>query len=868
MKTTPIIIQEENNIVRTNEPITLGVPFPQGMVKNEVGLKLLNETGDRIALQTQPLALWPDRSVKWFLLDFQASITSRSLLNYQLIPESQNSERLEGISLKKDNDAWFINTGATSFFIDTKVFLPFKRVVKNNTEVIDGSSASCLLTDSNGGVYVPEINDITVETGGRLRTVIKIKGRYRFRNNKDSVLFIARIHFYYNKSFAKIEFVLRNINPAHHHGGLWDLGDKGSVFFKDLTVRIPLSRQEDLQIRYGLEDYNNNLAEIDGDDVIIYQDSSGGENWKSKNHRNRFGKVMHRFRGFEVSSGGKTVDKGLRAQPIIFVGNDQVGISGAIKQFWQNFPKAVTINKNSMELSLYPKQFSDLYELQGGEQKTHVFYLDFGGDEVALDWVHSPLIARSTPEWYSDSKAIPYITFGIGDEEYDQLIEAAVKGGKSFFNKREIVDEYGWRNFGEIYADHEAVRHKGPDPLVSHYNNQYDPIYGCIRQYVIRSDKRWYELMDDLAHHVVDIDIYHTDEDRDEYNGGMFWHTDHYLDAGTATHRSFTKDHIQSRGQGYGGGPGLEHCYTMGMLFHYYLTGEVASKETVLEIAGWVMRVLSCSSTILGAMHKFKKQISLVKRLVKGEHIPFLKYPFTRSTGNSINTLLDAYLLTGDRVYIETVEELIAGCISPKNVIEKRNLLNVEVAWSYNVCLQSVGRYLDVKQSMDETDEMYCYARESLLHYARWMRDNEYPYLDKPEILEFPNETWPAQDIRKSNVFYYAYKYSGAEERGAFLEKAKFFYEYTIKTLLQFDTRTHTRPVVLLLQNHGMHHYFMQYRDSLPVYKQPCKGIPVADEYWSLKTVFTQLAEDLIKAIKNTTLSKELKWLKLRLQNM
>ena len=30
------------------------------------------------------------------------------------------------------------------------------------------------------------------------------------------------------------------------------------------------------------------------------------------------------------------------------------------------------------------------------------------------------------------------------------------------------------------------------------------------------------------------------------------------------------------------------------------------------------------------------------------------------------------------------------------------------------------------------------------------------PVLDKPEMLEFPNETWAAQDMRKSEVFKFA----------------------------------------------------------------------------------------------------------------
>ena len=55
---------------------------------------------------------------------------------------------------------------------------------------------------------------------------------------------------------------------------------------------------------------------------------------------------------------------------------------------------------------------------------------------------------------------------------------------------------------------------------------------------------------DELAGHVTDIDIYHTSRDRAAYNGGYFWHTQHYQPAGTATHRAYSS----ARGSS-GGGP-------------------------------------------------------------------------------------------------------------------------------------------------------------------------------------------------------------------------------------------------------------------------------------------------------------------------
>ena len=73
---------------------------------------------------------------------------------------------------------------------------------------------------------------------------------------------------------------------------------------------------------------------------------------------------------------------------------------------------------------------------------------------------------------------------------YLALVDIAIKGENTFFDRREIIDEYGWRNFGDLYADHEAVGHPGLHPLVSHYNNQYDVIYGAVVQYARSGDRR------------------------------------------------------------------------------------------------------------------------------------------------------------------------------------------------------------------------------------------------------------------------------------------------------------------------------------------------------------------------------------------
>ena len=81
------------------------------------------------------------------------------------------------------------------------------------------------------------------------------------------------------------------------------------------------------------------------------------------------------------------------------------------------------------------------------------------------------------------------------------------------------------------------------------------------------------------------------------------------------------------------------------------------------------------------------------------------------------------------------------------------------------------------------------------------MVENEQTYLATPEKMEYPNETWAAQDFRKTNVLLYASKYSEIGSKNKFIEKAEQVYIEAIEQLLEFDTNQLTRPIALLMQN-------------------------------------------------------------------
>jgi hypothetical protein len=146
--------------------------------------------------------------------------------------------------------------------------------------------------------------------------------------------------------------------------------------------------------------------------------------------------------------------------------------------------------------------------------------------------------------------------------------------------------------------------------------------------------------------------------------------------------------------------------------------------------------------------------------------------------------------------------------------VESRNLLDAENRWFYTMFLQSLAKYLDHKAQLGQLDAAYAYGRLALLRYARWMAAREYPFLEKPELLEYPTETWPAQDMRKCEVLQAAARHAAGDERRVFAERAAFFFDYVVRTLAAMPTRTLARPIVLLLSFGYSRAWFAKHPES------------------------------------------------------
>jgi hypothetical protein len=780
--------------VRVGEPVTVGVPLPAGLCRDEARISV-SGAATSIPVQATALERWPDGSIRWALLDFQANAPAA----YQVAFSNAPVAPLDTLTLREADGVPEIESAGLVFRVYPKG--EFRVDVRGRQRRAAVRRVSIDLTRQDGVLVHPDVTGVQWEVRGPLRSVLRVDATFGDLSGK-ALRLAARLHFYARVPAVRLEVTLANPSRAEHPGGFWELGDAGSVLIRDCAVRVETGAPT--AVAYSTAP-GEPLA-TSAFPFELYQDSSGGENWNSRVHVNRDGIVPTSFRGYRVKAGAEVRD-GRRATPLVWTDDGFAQTGVAVRHFWQNAPKSVEADARHIVFRLFPAQFADLHEIQGGEQKTHVLHVAFGRDDVsemALDWARCPALATAAPEWYCRAGAVPYLTPVATDpnEEYVDLVQSIVEGPRSFENRREFIDEYGWRNFGDIYADHEAVFHKSAQPLISHYNNQYDAIAGFGYHFLRSSDPRWWAAFEELAWHVRDIDIYHTTGDKSAYSGGLFWHTAHYVDAGRSSHRSYPKaDGVP------GGGPANEHAYSTGLMLHYLLTGETESRDAAIGLAEWVLRVDD------GRLTPFRWVTGGDTGLASKTHSMDYHGP-GRGAGNAIVVLLNGYRLTGRGEFLEKADALIRRCIHPDDDIAARELQDPERRWSYTVFLQALGRYLDDKVVRNELDERYAYARASLLHYARWMADNESLYLDKPEILEYPTETWAAQDMRKSDVFKFAARYGTAGERNLFLSRATHFFTASMRMLGERETRFTARPRVLMMICGFMHAAFQTGADG------------------------------------------------------
>lgn len=747
-------------------PLRFAVPFARNSTCGDKSWQVTHSQKGVLPSQSRVVARWPNGNVMWLAVD-------------TLIPPESNGEFALAVvdSCDAANAVPVALQDAKSSLIELE---QDKLIVR------------LFARDKEGNLRAAATSSRSVVENGAVQTTYEIEGELSLAKKLD-VRCLAT--FYREEQLLRIDLCVTNPSRARHDGGYWDLGDPGSILLDELFLKI--SCPSDSRNVYW-ESSAGDVKKSKLSEFRIVQSSSGGENWDSPNHIDRDGELSVCAPGYRVWHDGR-ISEGKRLDPTVYVVGDTGAIGCAVCHFWQKFPTEITTDGEWLAVKLLPSAPRP-HEIQGGECLSQVIWLDLKKVDSPvfsrLRWVHDPPIAHCCGAAYTESGVVPFLPAAneVGRPEQEKLLLSALEGDESLFAKREVIDEYGWRNFGDLWADHEQEYSEVDRPIISHYNNQYDPLYGFLVQFLRTGDRRWWQLADDLAKHVIDIDIYHTKLDRALYSGGMFWHTAHYLDAGTSTHRSMSRQMINAKMPAPGGGPANEHNYSSGLMLYYCLTGNARARRSVVGLADWVIQIDRGDLHPLGILSAAPTGSASSTREM-GYHGP------GRGAGNSINALLDGWLLTQQMQYLTKLDELVRRTISPIDDICSLNLLDAENRWSYTVYLQSLQRLIHFTFGVEAARSLREYARESVKHYAMWMLANERSYFDREDTLEFPTVTWAAQELRKGVVMAISsYLIDDPDQRRRLFDRGIEFLDDSWARLMRRPGRHCTRPIALVLQ--------------------------------------------------------------------
>jgi hypothetical protein len=263
--------------------------------------------------------------------------------------------------------------------------------------------------------------------------------------------------------------------------------------------------------------------------------------------------------GYTITSAGKELKKGDRTDGVVELKGGSGAMVAAVRDFWQNYEKAIELDGSKLRLWLWPTEGSwprpypelksgglfcktmqtlpkdGMYLLPGAVHKGHELILDFSGREAkeTSAELSAPLFALASAEYYAGTEAAPGLfappEVRTADKDCNAKLSAWERMARSaadpaspsgLWRARQAAwwaavgyvgdssQWYGWMDFGDLSVP-------GSGPVSLHYDWTWIMLSDALRS----GDLGFLRLGTDMARHRIDIDQFWSDRDLPECRG-------------------------------------------------------------------------------------------------------------------------------------------------------------------------------------------------------------------------------------------------------------------------------------------------------------------------------------------------------------
>lgn len=579
--------------------IQSGIAFARGSVTSLNHLRLEDSSGKPAPAQFAGLARWPDGSYKSVLVstnvDRPPSPTSYVLRSGPGISPVVLDKPL---AVVQSDEAITVTTGPIRFQVNKKRFTFFDQVwVDENhdghfdvSEAVLSHPGDIFFINAADKAEYRASNDaqarVSLEESGPLKVVIAARGRLQSDRGGALTDYVVRLTAYAGQEFVSADYTLvdsreeKNVEAKRDHPALEATGYGVRLPF---NVGLPATGLFGGDRRQNFVAYGGVLAP----QQYLYQNGD-------------FNYVNGELKPFDFYYKG--VGEGERADGWADVSNPRLGITAMVRKFWQQFPKELAIENQTLTVYLHPPQAvadqesapAGLVEEAGRYTRPKTFYFPREGgaktyqllfsfhwgpaDPYAIRALYetfdaSPRLVAS-PGWSCRSGVFGQISESDNwSGNYDALLingiyQRSVEAGETYGS---LAVLYGWRDYGDRLRPGWAGEYNGVK-IPGFYNDTHVGAHNFFIQYLRTGDERWYDLGEAATRHWMDIDVSHA-------NRLGYWKHGYGPGEGHLSKHEMPDHDDRNLHKG--------HAHLSGLPDYYLLTGDRRALEVIYEVGNW-----------------------------------------------------------------------------------------------------------------------------------------------------------------------------------------------------------------------------------------------------------------------------------------